>query len=244
MPVPKIILQVLPRSVRWRLRQPIQRVFEAFGSDYLSYRSMEALDRKLLRYLDYSNGYFIEAGAYDGMNLSNTYYFERFRGWRGILVEAIPEFAEQCRKNRPKAHLFECALVSEEFKQPTVSILRGGAMSRVTSSLTSAEEDATWRDQIRDFEKEVPTEITVPAERIDLFSLDVEGFEAEVLSGLDLTRYRPRYILVEVRNWAGVEAIFAQANYREIERLTEVDVLYADATLGELSGNGHLSGAN
>jgi hypothetical protein len=33
--------------------------------------------------------------------------------------------------------------------------------------------------------------------RIDLLVLDVEGFERQALSGLDLNRHRPKYILVE-----------------------------------------------
>ena len=36
-------------------------------------------------------GYFIEAGAYDGYEISNTLYFEKFLGWTGILVEPNPE---------------------------------------------------------------------------------------------------------------------------------------------------------
>uniref|UniRef100_A0A6C0E6T5 Methyltransferase FkbM domain-containing protein n=1 Tax=viral metagenome TaxID=1070528 RepID=A0A6C0E6T5_9ZZZZ len=35
-------------------------------------------------------------------------------------------------------------------------------------------------------------------ETIDLLSLDTEGYELDILKGLDLTRYRPRYMLIEV----------------------------------------------
>jgi hypothetical protein len=33
---------------------------------------------------------------------------------------------------------------------------------------------------------------------VDLLSLDVEGFEASALAGLDLDRHAPRFILVEI----------------------------------------------
>ena len=35
---------------------------------------------------------------------------------------------------------------------------------------------------------------------IDLWSLDVEGFEVPVLNGVDWTRHRPRYIMIEVQH--------------------------------------------
>src|SRR5437588_12223158 len=72
-------------------------LFEQFGSDRYSHLALNDLDRKLSKYLDYRSGTFIEAGANDGLKQSNTYWFERFRNWRGILVEAVPEKAEECR---------------------------------------------------------------------------------------------------------------------------------------------------
>ena len=35
----------------------------------------------------FTNGFFIEAGAWDGENLSNSLLFELHRGWTGLLVE-------------------------------------------------------------------------------------------------------------------------------------------------------------
>ena len=37
------------------------------------------------------NGFFVEAGAYDGYTLSNSLFFELYRGWKGLLVEANPD---------------------------------------------------------------------------------------------------------------------------------------------------------
>ena len=36
-------------------------------------------------------GFFIEAGAYNGVELSNTLYFEKNLGWTGLLVEPNPD---------------------------------------------------------------------------------------------------------------------------------------------------------
>lgn len=39
--------------------------------------SLNFLDIKMLRYLNYDNGYFIECGANDGIRQSNTLYYEK-----------------------------------------------------------------------------------------------------------------------------------------------------------------------
>ena len=38
-----------------------------------------------------TNGFFFEAGAYDGVIASNTLLFETRRNWTGLLVEANPD---------------------------------------------------------------------------------------------------------------------------------------------------------
>ena len=38
----------------------------------------------------------------------------------------------------------------------------------------------------------------VNVKNIDLLSLDVEGYEFEVLKGLNLNKYRPTYLLIEI----------------------------------------------
>ena len=37
-----------------------------------------------------TNGVFVEVGALDGVSGSNTYFFEKERNWRGILIEPNP----------------------------------------------------------------------------------------------------------------------------------------------------------
>ena len=37
-------------------------------------------------------------------------------------------------------------------------------------------------------------------EKIDFFSLDVEGYELEVLKGINFKKFKPKYILIEIYN--------------------------------------------
>jgi FkbM family methyltransferase len=64
--------------------------------------------------------------------------------------------------------------------------------------------------------------------RFDLLVLDVEGYEADVLRGLDITRHTPRFALVEAldRDAAAVVAEALGAAYEEAAWLTPTDVLF------------------
>ena len=56
------------------------------------------LDIKLEKYLNFSNGFFIELGAHDGITQSNTYYYEKNKNWRGVLIEPTPKLFKMCKK--------------------------------------------------------------------------------------------------------------------------------------------------
>jgi hypothetical protein len=66
--------------------------------------------------------------------------------------------------------------------------------------------------------------------------LDVEGYELQVLRGLDLMKYRPRFMLIEARDREGFES-FLGVRYRPLAELSCHDVLYqATADAGEEPG--------
>ena len=48
-----------------------------------------------------SGATFLEAGAYDGLLESNTWFFERCLGWRGVLIEGQPMLSRKLLHNRP-----------------------------------------------------------------------------------------------------------------------------------------------
>ena len=55
------------------------------------------------------NGFFIEAGAYDGETLSNTLFLEINRNWTGLLVEADPEsYKSLLSRNRNTSSIETC----------------------------------------------------------------------------------------------------------------------------------------
>jgi hypothetical protein len=55
-------------------------------------------------------GFFIEAGAYDGEEFSNSLYFETNKNWKGLLVEPNPDALAQLLTKNRKAHIFPSCL--------------------------------------------------------------------------------------------------------------------------------------
>ena len=61
---------------------------------------------------------------------------------------------------------------------------------------------------------------------IDLLSLDVEGFELNVLKGLDFSRHSPRWILIEIWDQDAVHRFLRDQGYAQIAQLSFHDYLY------------------
>jgi FkbM family methyltransferase len=227
---------------RNRLAALRRSLFERFGSDRYSHPALHDLDRKLAGWLPHRDGFFVEAGAYDGFIQSNTYWFERFRGWRGVLVEPVPHLVSHARRMRPASRVVNCALVSPEHREPKAVIRYGGLMSLVKGARGGADdEESHVRAGDMHGLDDVAYDIAVPARtlssvleeagapsQIDLLSLDVEGFEASVLRGLELDRFAPRFILLEMdstERQALVEEVIGD-RYELVERPSPMDVLY------------------
>jgi FkbM family methyltransferase len=202
--------------------------------------SLNDLDRKLEKYLNFDKGFFIEAGANDGYSQSNTYFLEKIRGWSGVLVEGIPELFEKAKARRKKSVVYHCALVSSEFQNSTVTMHYAHLMSVVEGSLkTKEEQDKHVKAGLDVQHLEKSYSVTVPARTleaildehinlpdIDFFSLDVEGYELDVLKGMNLNRYRPKYLLVEARFFEEVNSFLESHGYEMIEKLSPHDCLY------------------
>ena len=64
--------------------------FKTYFKKFRKFNALQEIDKKMLKYINYRNGYYIECGANDGVNQSNTWYYEKCLDWKGILIEPIP----------------------------------------------------------------------------------------------------------------------------------------------------------
>jgi FkbM family methyltransferase len=207
----------------------MQRVKDKFA--------LNELDTKLEQYLDFDNGVFVEAGANDGIRQSNSLYFEARRGWRGVLVEAVPALYEECRRNRPQAQVVWGALAPPDQVPGQLTIRYAGLMSVVKGGMASLEEENAHVAIGLEVQKLDTYEAIVPTftlsnvldscgiTKVDLLCLDLEGFEGPALAGLELARHKPTYILVEARYRNEVDAQLLP-HYEIVANLSHHDILY------------------
>jgi FkbM family methyltransferase len=208
-----------------------------FGRRRVRSFALNELDRKLERFLNFDGGFFVEAGANDGLRQSNTWYFERYRRWSGLLVEPVPELARRCRKNRRRCIVENVALVPLDFDRPYVELTYCDLMSQVKGAMKTAEDERKHLElgcqiqKVRSYDfpsRAKPLSVLLDEHRIrriDLLSLDVEGYELPVLQGLDFQRHRPHLMLIEARFRNEIER-YLQPWYEPVAELSHHDVLY------------------
>ncbi len=156
-------------------------------------------------------GVFVDIGAHDGITYSNTFFFEKFRGWSGVCVEPVPEIFAKLKMNR-KCILINGA-ISNSNKIVDFKRVYGERLEMLSGILENQDESHSERIEHHVNKNESKYEIikmqtytitNVLQEHnlleIDYVSIDVEGAELEVLSSFDFDKIKVNYITVENNN--------------------------------------------
>jgi len=153
------------------------------------------LQDKLNKIINKKKGFFIELGANDGLFQSNTAFFEKELDWTGILIEPSFKGYELCKINRSNSVCLNCACVSNDYKKDFVwgDFSDNNPMGSINGTRIRSnkliEVKATTLEKILDENN---------GKNIDLLSLDTEGYELEILKGLNMDKYRPKFMLIEL----------------------------------------------
>lgn len=242
--------QILPRFYNFTraMGQHEEKLLD-FYSFLISKRSLSKSqlfqDLFVLFYLkEKKNGTFLDFGATDGIENSNSFMLENHFGWTGVLAEPSQQWHKNLINNRPKAKIIKDAIYSEtgkeldffvsdagelstleEFRNADATSMPGNAKARNRNGYVNKVRSISLNDVFLKFFNGLP---------IDYMSVDSEGSELKILENFDFKRFGPSVITVEhnsseydASNEKMLDALFQNNNYKRVfKEQTQFDAWY------------------
>jgi hypothetical protein len=144
-------------------------------------------------------GTYVELGAFDGKEESNTVFFDTCLGWSGLLIEAQTESYKKVIQNRPNA--VKMSFSPTCLDNNTTALLYNFPLSN--NGMKDLAQTYTGKETV-----EIPCgpltpvllDVFGPNQTISFFSLDVEGAESLVLDTIDFSKLDIHVIMIEIQN--------------------------------------------
>ena len=157
-------------------------------------------------------GFFVEVGSNDGTAFSNCKHLELFEAYQGVLIEPYLPNLELSKLHRKGPHFVHGAVVPSSFSMAEVELEFSNLMTRMTLGDSDRVESREFADSGKDFLfadqerhsfvapalrlEQILDSVRAPKE-MDLLSLDIEGFELEILRDFNFEKYSFKLIVVE-----------------------------------------------
>ena len=187
----KLPLKLLPKKNYLKIRRFLLSKLIFFGYS----NSLSRLDKRIIKFFNFQReGFFIEVGAADGMDQSNTFLLERKYGWKGLLIEPRKEEYKVCKKIRKNSIVVNYALSNLKDDGNRTLVEDTGLTSKITSKQEGMNISEVKNISLSRLLKENKID------HVDIMSLDVEGYEFEVLEGYSSKSKVIDYLLVETIN--------------------------------------------
>jgi len=156
---------------------------------------------------DKFNKSFLEFGATDGLNLSNTHWLETFHNWNGLLSEPSTQWHKKLKQNRPNTLLITECIWSESNKKLDFFISDSGEFSTIEKfkEYDRSSMPANTEKRVKNGKKIIVNTISLndvlekkfQSKVPSYISIDTEGSEYEILKFFDFKKYRPLIFTIE-----------------------------------------------
>ena len=163
---------------------------------YFSFSGVDVILQKIFKGQD--KGLYIDIGCQHPIKNNNTYLLYK-KGWEGINVDLDEDNIKLFDSARPKDCNFNKA-VSNEVKDVKLYFYHKKSPINTIDKKTSEFQNAkvsSIKNITTDTLDNIISNTKYKDFSIDLLSIDVEGHELQVLKGFNLTKYKPKVIVVE-----------------------------------------------
>ncbi|MDC3186469.1 FkbM family methyltransferase [Candidatus Pelagibacter sp.] len=232
--VPNIYASTLEHAFRDELRQKIWNCEKVFfwNEKYFSQAGQDKFIKDIF-FKNIKNGFFVEIGAFDGIQGSNCYHFEKFLDWDGIALEPSSVQFQKLKKNRKCKLLNEA--VSHEIKEvefievteglTQMSGINCNSYKRNLDIISNNQRSKTQSINLKTiiFEQAVPKNVNV-----DYLSIDIEGGEIDLLNSINFDNNNIKVVSVEnnVPEELNFKDFFDNKNFVYFDRVGQDEIFY------------------
>lgn len=183
---------------------------------------------------------FLEFGATDGLELSNTHLLENHSKWKGVLAEPDPQWHKQLKKNRPNTKIITDCIWKKTGEMIDFLSSESGVLSTINSFRFSDKESMAGNSESRNkkFNKIKVNTISLNDLIKNEFnnispsyiSIDTEGSEYEILKNFNFSKYNPIFLTIEhnfTSNQKYLDELMIKNDYvRIFRKITSFDGWY------------------
>lgn len=195
----------LPAKLTYKITH-IKKTLQPFGFSKATF-SGNGEDILLNEYLfkNISKGFYVDVGCFHPKFISNTHLLHK-KGWTGMNIDPNPESIALFKKYRPNDINIQAgvAAVEEELIYYNFSHAGINTFSKEHADKKNSKEWSTLLSSkpVKCFPLKTILDKYLPANtHIDLFDIDVEELDLQVLQSNDWQKYRPKVVLVEDRDF-------------------------------------------
>lgn len=160
-----------------------------------------------LYFHDKRNGFYLEAGAYDGIGDSITYAYQKELGWKGLLIQPNINLIDSIKNRRNEDNIILNAGLGDITQIKQFQYLP----SRADSSgfgLTVQQKEKLRRIGYNGISQKCKVQIYAYRDliqkygikNIDIAVIDVEGYESRVLRNIMQSEIKPKFLVVQFIN--------------------------------------------
>ena len=183
---------------------------------------------------------FLEFGATDGLNLSNTYSLEKFSNWSGVLAEPDTQWHNNLKLNRPNTKIiYDCVWIKSNETLDFISS-SAGELSTIENYKYSDQDSMPLNSKNRN---KITNKIKVNTISLNdliniefnnsapsYISIDTEGSEYDILKSFDFDNFKPKVFTIEHNHSSlekQIDELLKKNNFERIFRkLTDFDAWY------------------
>ena len=205
---------------------------------YSQYEQDKYLEENIFK--GFKNGIFVDVGAYDGVSINNTLYFEKNHNWTGINIEPIKDVYDKLVVNRPNTINMMCAVSNNDGK---AEFICNKGYTEMISGLKNNYDRRHFERLMRENSQMGSTTelILVNTKKLETIfdehninhvhylSIDVEGAEFEVIKSINFDKVFIDVIGFE-NNYhdSSIEIIqyLEQKNYKIVKIYTDIFMIH------------------